>query len=97
MSPHEITVTSLIIGFKVLTLVLGGLITYLAFKAYRRTRSRSLGALSLGFAIITFGTFLAGVFDQLLDADFLTGLLIESALIALGFLVIIYSLYTTHA
>lgn len=95
MSPHAITATSLIIGFKVLTLVLGGLISYLAFKAYRRTRARSLGALALGFAIITCGTFLAGVFHQLLDAEFQTGLVIESALIALGFLVIVYSLYTT--
>jgi hypothetical protein len=95
MSPHSITVTSLIIGFKVLTLVLGVLISYLSFKAYRRTRARSLGALSLGFAIITCGTFLAGVVHQLLDADFQIGLLIESALIAFGFIVIVYSLYTT--
>lgn len=94
MSAHEITITTLVIGFKTLTLVLGGLITYLAFKAYRRTRARSLGALSLGFGIVTAGTFLAGVVDQLLDAGLLPGLLIESALIALGFLVIVYSLYT---
>ena len=96
MSSYEITTTTLIIGFKTLTLVLGGLITYLAYKAYRRTRSRSLAALSLGFGIVTLGTFLAGVVDQLLAADFLTGLLIESALIALGFLIIVYSLYTTR-
>jgi hypothetical protein len=95
MSPHDITTTTLIIGFKTLTLVLGGLITFLAFKAYRRTGARSLGALSLGFAIVTLGTFLAGVVDQVLAAGFLAGLLIESALIAAGFLVIVYSLYTT--
>jgi len=95
MSPHDITTTMLIIGFKTLTLVLGGLITFLAFKAYRRTGARSLGALSLGFAIVTLGTFLAGVVDQVLAAGFLAGLLIESALIAAGFLVIVYSLYTT--
>jgi DNA-binding transcriptional ArsR family regulator len=35
-------VTSLIIGFKVISLVLGGLITYLSFKAYRKTPARSL-------------------------------------------------------
>ena len=95
MSPHDITTTTLIIGFKTLTLVLGGFITFLAFKAYRRTGARSLGALSLGFAIVTLGTFLAGVVDQVLAAGFLAGLLIESALIAAGFLVIVYSLYTT--
>lgn len=97
MSSYEITTTTLIIGFKTLTLVLGGLITYLAYKAYRRTNARSLAALSVGFGIVTLGTFLAGVVDQLLDADFLTGLLIESALIAIGFLIIVYSLYTTRA
>lgn len=93
----SITTTTLIIGFKTLTLVLGSLITYLAYRAYRRTRSRSLGALSLGFGIVTLGTFLAGVVDQLLDAGFQTGLVIESALISLGFLIIVYSLYTTRA
>ena len=96
MSHYEITTTTLIIGFKTLTLVLGGLITYLAYRAYRRTRSRSLGALALGFGIVTLGTFLAGIVDQVLDAGFQVGLLIESALIAFGFLIIVYSLYTTR-
>jgi len=93
----SITTTTLIIGFKTLTLVLGSLITYLAYRAYRRTRSRSLGALSLGFGIITLGTLVAGVVDQLLNAGFQTGLVIESALISLGFLIIVYSLYTSRA
>jgi hypothetical protein len=97
MSPHAVTGTTLIIAFKTLTLVLGTLITYLAFKAYRRTRERSLGALSLGFAIVTLGTLLAGVADQVLEAEFQIGLLIESALIAVGFVVIVYSLYTTQS
>lgn len=92
----EATTTTLIIGLKTLTLVLGGLITYFAFKAYRRTGERALGYLAVGFGIITFGTFLAGVVDQLLDADILTGLLIESALITAGFIVIVYSLYATQ-
>lgn len=91
------TITTAIIGFKTLSLVLGGLTTYLAFKAYRKTRSRSLGALSLGFGIITAGTFLAGVVDQVFDAGFRTGQLVESVLVAAGFLVIVYSLYTTRA
>lgn len=92
---HTLTVSTLVIAFKTLTLVVGGLITYFAYKSYRRTNSRSLGALALGFGIVTFGTFLAGAVDQLLSADFQVGLLIESGLIALGFLVILYSLYTT--
>ena len=97
MSPHEITTTSLILGFKTLTLILGGLITYLAYKSYTRTKSRSLGSLAVGFGIITLGAFLGGVVDQLLDAEFQLGLLIESGLIAAGFVVIVYSLYTTES
>lgn len=97
MSPHELTVTTFIIAFKTVTLLLGALITYLAFKAYRRTGERSLGALSLGFGIVTTGTLIAGIADQLVQADFLTGLLIESALIAVGFAVIVYSLYVTNS
>lgn len=95
MSSHLVTETTLIIAFKTVSLLLGLFITYLAFKAYRRTGNRSLGALSLGFGIVTLGTLLAGVADQVVKTAFLTGLLIESALLAIGFAVIVYSLYTT--
>jgi hypothetical protein len=91
---HEI-ITTVIIGLKTLTLALGGLITYFAYRAYRRTEDPALGLLAVGFAIVTFGTLLAGAVDQLLQADILVGLLVESALIAAGFVVIVYSLYTT--
>jgi hypothetical protein len=95
MTFHELTVPSIIIVLKTITLLLGGLITYLSYKAFRRTRAQSLGALTLGFGIITLGTLLAGVADQLI-VDFETGLLIESTLLAVGFAVIVYSLYTTE-
>lgn len=90
----DTTTTTIVIGLKTLSLVLGGLITYLAFKAYRRTDDRSLGMLSLGFAVVTLGVLLAGVIDQVFD-EFIVGLLIESALVAIGFLIILYSLYMT--
>jgi hypothetical protein len=94
MSPHATTATTLIVVFKTLTLVLGGLITLLAYRSYNRTGARALGALALGFGIITFGAFLGGVVDQFLDAGFQLGLLIESGLVAVGFSVVVYSLYT---
>lgn len=90
----DVQITTLIIGLKTLTLVLGGLITYLSLKAYRRTGNEALGYLSAGFATVTLGTLLAGVADQVLQAGFEVGLLIESVLIAAGMLVIVYSLYT---
>lgn len=93
MSPHEITTPTAIVALKTITLVLGGLITYLAYKAYRRTGAASLRALAVGFGIVTLGTLFAGVIDQLVPGGFRIGLLLESALIAVGFAVIVYSLY----
>jgi len=96
MSPHEITIQTAIVALKTISLLLGGLITYLAFKAYRRTDSRSLLALTTGFGIVTVGTLLAGVADQVGANGFRLGLLIESSLVAVGFAVIVYSLYVTE-
>lgn len=91
MSPHE----TAIIALKTITLLLGGLITYLAAKAARRTGARPLRLLALGFGIVTLGALIAGVVDRLLGLPFQLGLLVESVLVAVGFAVIVVSLYTT--
>jgi hypothetical protein len=95
MSPHGITVPTAIVVIKTLTLILGGAITYLAYKAYRRTGAPSLRYLSVGFGIVTLGTLLAGIIDQVLQMELQIGLLTESVLITAGFAVILYSLYAT--
>ncbi|WP_435359477.1 DUF7521 family protein [Haloarchaeobius sp. DFWS5] len=87
-------VTPLVVAFKTLTLVMGGLITYISLKAYRRTGSPALRALAIGFGIITTGAAIAGALDQFLTlGDNSTALIIESALTTVGFGVILYSLY----
>ncbi|MFB6161385.1 MAG: hypothetical protein ABEJ61_09460 [Haloferacaceae archaeon] len=88
-------VTTVVIGFKTLTLALGGLITYFAAKAARRTHDSGLTALAGEFAVVTFGSLLAGVADQLLSVDAATALVVESALTAVGFCCIAHSLYVT--
>jgi hypothetical protein len=87
-------VTSLIVALKTITLVLGGLITYFSFKAYQRTGGEPLKYLSVGFAVVTFGTLIAGVIDQLLPYSNDIALAVQSALTAVGFAVIVYSLYS---
>ena len=82
-----------IVAVKGLTLVFGALITYLAFKAYRRTGGSSLRALAIGFGIVTLGSALAGVANQVLGVSLSVGVLLQSLLTALGFAVITYSLY----
>jgi hypothetical protein len=87
------TVTTFIIVVKTGILVLGGLITYFSYKAYRRTGSPALRALAIGFGIVTSGALLAGAFDVLLEVDLATGVLIDAILTLIGFAVITYSLY----
>jgi len=97
MSPQSIAPQTLVVAIKTVTLLLGGLITYFAFQAYRRTRSRSLRALAVGFGFVTVGSLLAGVANVVLRTSIEGGLLIESSLIAVGFGVIVYSLYVSEA
>lgn len=93
MSPHQVTTPIAIVVLKTITLILGGAITYLAYKAYRRTQAQALRYLSVGFGFVTLGVFLAGVIDQVLDLGFRLGQLTETALITVGFGIIVYSLY----
>ncbi|PSP75423.1 hypothetical protein BRC81_15465 [Halobacteriales archaeon QS_1_68_20] len=86
-------VTSAVVAFKTLSLVMGGLVTYYAHKAYRRTGARPLGVLALGFAVVTLGALVAGAVDQVLLGHQDYALTVESALTILGFGVILYSLY----
>lgn len=95
MSPHTAgTTTAIAIAVvKTLVLVVGGTITYFAYKAYRRTNQRALWLLALGFALVTLGFALAGVLYELLEISLYFGILLESLLMLAGFLVIAYSLY----
>ena len=82
-----------ILVIKSVILVLGGGITVIGYKAYRRTGASSLRALTFGFGIITFGALLAGIVHQVFDVAFETGVLINSLLTAVGLTIIMYSLY----
>ncbi|MFC4540521.1 hypothetical protein ACFO5R_01110 [Halosolutus amylolyticus] len=96
MSPHPsgTAETALALAIvKTLVLVVGSVITFFAFKAYRRTRQRALGYLAAGFGIVTLGLVLAGMLYEVLGVPLPMGVLLESLLVLIGFLVIAYSLY----
>lgn len=90
MSPQ---ITTAITVLKTLTLLLGGLITYHSYTAYRRTASPALRALALGFGFVTVGALLAGIVDQLVPVDPTLALVVESIFTTVGFAIILYSLY----
>jgi hypothetical protein len=82
-----------IIVAKTAILLLGGSITYYAARAYGRTGSPSLRALAIGFGIVTVGALIGGVSHQIVGASLAVGIAIDSLLTAVGFGVIVYSLY----
>ncbi|AHG02453.1 hypothetical protein HALDL1_01510 [Halobacterium sp. DL1] len=84
---------TIVVALKTVTLLLGGAVTYFALKAWKRTGSPALRSLAIGFGFVTLGSLLAGVVDQLLVVDQTFAVLTESALTAVGFAVIVYSLY----
>jgi hypothetical protein len=86
--------TTVVIVLKTLMLVLGGLITFYGYKAYRRTGSPSLRILFIGFGIVTFGALLAGIVDQLLGVNPDVALVVESLFTVIGFGAILLSLYS---
>lgn len=82
-----------LVGFKLATLTLGGLITVFAYRAYRRTGDVALYLITIGFGIITVGAFLAGIVDQVLPTPTAYALLVEATCTVVGFTVILCSLY----
>jgi len=75
------------------TLVCGGTVTLLARRAYLRTRSPSLGALTVGLGLVTAGALLAGGLHQFFGVGFETSVGVQSTFTAVGFVVLAYSLY----
>lgn len=85
-----------IVALKTLILLLGSAMTVIAYKAFRRTRAPSLRVLAVGFGTITVGALLAGIANQLLGVSLKAGIMVESLFLAIGFSIIIYSLYVEH-
>jgi len=80
---------------KVVALVLGAFIVYLAYRGYRRNASKPLLYVALGFGLITAGTLLEGLLFVILGSDILEALATGTVLTAIGFVAIIYSIYAT--
>jgi uncharacterized membrane protein YdjX (TVP38/TMEM64 family) len=79
---------------KVVALILGAFIVYLAYKGYKRNSSKPLLYVALGFALITAGTIVEGVLYVMLGSELLNAIATGTAVTILGFAVIIYSIYS---
>jgi hypothetical protein len=78
---------------KLVTVGLGLLITYQAYRGYRTYGSEPMLYVAFGFLFISVGSVIEGVlFDVVGLSIFLAGT-IQTAIVAVGMLVILYSLY----
>jgi hypothetical protein len=80
---------------KLVALVLGAFIVYLAYVGYRRNASKPLLYAGLGFALITAGTITEGVLYVVIGTDLLAATATGTLVTILGFMAIIYSIYST--
>ncbi|MFB6071744.1 MAG: hypothetical protein ABEJ88_02125 [Halobacterium sp.] len=78
---------------KAVIVALGGAITVLAYRAFRRTGSRAMRSFTAGFGAVTFGAVLGGSLNQFLGVGLRKALLVQSAVTALGLAILFASLY----
>lgn len=91
MSLHGTTVV--LIVAKTATLAFGSALTYLSYRAFRRTQSRALRALATGIGLLTLGALLGGALHQLAGIGLETSVGVQSVFTAVGFAVMTYSLF----
>ncbi|MFA9517317.1 hypothetical protein ACERIT_08885 [Halopenitus sp. H-Gu1] len=78
---------------KLITVGLGLLITYQAYQGYRVHGSEPMLYVAIGFVFISVGAVIEGIlFDVVGLSIFLAGT-IQTAIVSMGMLVILYSLY----
>ena len=85
--------TTIIVLTNTAILLTGGLVMLFAYRAFRRTGSRPLRALAVGFGFIVTGSIVGGLAH--LAGDIALGIAVQSSFTAVGFTALLYSLFAT--
>lgn len=72
--------------------ITGLVIVYYSYRGYRRTRSRSLLYLALGFVFVAIGSAVSGLLFELLNYSLIQVEIVQSVTRLVGFLLIVYSI-----
>ena len=80
---------------KVITIGLGLLIAYQAYQGYRRYGNQPLRYVAIGFVFISVGAVVEGVLYDVVGFSIFVSGTIQTTLVAIGMLVILYSLHGT--
>ncbi len=79
-------------ALQIVVLLLGLVVVYYASKGYRKTKSKSLLFLALGFVFVAVGAALAGLFFEFLNYNIYSVDAIEASSEVVGFSLIVYSI-----
>lgn len=78
---------------KLITVGLGLLITYKAYKGYQTYQNEPMLYVAIGFLFISIGSIMEGVLFDVVGLSIFVAGAIQTTIVATGMLVIIYSLY----
>lgn len=78
---------------KLITVGLGLLITYQAYKGYRTYGNEPMRYVAIGFLFISIGAVIEGILFDLVGLSIFMAGTIQTGIVAMGMLVILYSLY----
>ena len=78
---------------KLVTMLLGVLIAYQAYRGYRRNDSRPMLFVAVGFVFISVGAVIEGILFDVFHVSIFTAGTVQTAIVAVGMLCILYALY----
>lgn len=78
---------------EVAIVALGSVLVYVSMRAFRRTKSRSMLVLSLGFAVIIMEPLIEEIFLNVLELPMDQAHVLRNWIVAVGLLFILYSIY----
>lgn len=80
---------------QIVIVLLGSIITYLGFVSYRKHGNRGMLIMSIGFALISIGSSVAGLLFEFVGFSLLEAVVISAFANCIGFALLVYSIYGT--
>ncbi|MFC7130529.1 DUF7521 family protein [Haloferax chudinovii] len=78
---------------KLITMLLGFLIAYQAYRGYRRNDSQPMFYVAVGFVFISFGAVIEGILFDVIGLSLFDSGTVATIIVALGMLSVLYALY----
>jgi beta-lactamase regulating signal transducer with metallopeptidase domain len=83
----------LLLSSEAAIVALGAVLVYVSMRAYRRNRSKSMLAMSIGFMVILVGSLIEESIVEILGYQLILAHALENSVVAVGLLILVYSIY----